>query len=303
MYIISLPLAALFTLGAGLSESFTSLVVCRFFAAFFGSPTLAVGAGTNADLWPSVHRAVSTALFVLAPFCGPSVGLIIGGFAAESKGWRWTQWPIMILSGVAFVYCLFMKETYKKIILQRRAKRIGITPAAKAGLTGLAAARFLLTITLFRPIHMMFTEPIVAFSSLYVAFNFSVLFGFFDAFPIVFEGVYAFDAGFTGLTWLSVLTGCILSAATVILVDRSTYRTKYIKSHVEGRKGIVAPEHRLYAAMMGSLGLPIGLFWFAWTARSDIHWICPVLAVIPFAWGNLCVFVSIHALQRIISIF
>ena len=196
-----------------------------------------------------------------------------------------------------------MKETYKKIILQRRAKRLGITSPVKTGLTGLAGVKVLLTITLFRPIHMMFTEPIVAFSSLYVAFNFSVLFGFFDAFPIVFGGVYDFDAGFTGLTWLSVLTGCTLSVATVILVDRATYRTKYIKSHVEGRGGIVAPEHRLYAAMMGSLGLPVGIFWFAWTARSDIHWICPVLAVIPFAWGNLCVFVSIDAPKQTDSIF
>jgi hypothetical protein len=36
----------------------------------------------------------------------------------------------------------------------------------------------------------------------------------------------------------------------------------------------------------------VGLFWFAWTARHDVHWISPVLAAIPFAWGNLCIFIS-----------
>ena len=48
----------------------------------------------------------------------------------------------------------------------------------------------------------------------------------------------------------------------------------------------------------GSLGLPIGIFWFAWTSRREVHWISPVLAIIPFAWGNLCVFVgAIASLQ------
>ena len=78
-------------------------------------------------------------------------------------------------------------------------------------------------------------------------------------------------------------------------MDRFTYRKEYEKSHKEGRAGIVPPEHRLYAAMMGSFGLPIALFWFGWTSRVDIHWISPVLAAIPFAWGNICVFVSLEA--------
>ena len=260
VYLISLPLAALFTLGAGFSQTFASLAICRFFAAFFGSPTLAVGAGTNVDVWRPENRAISTVLFVLAPFAGPALGPVIGGFAAQSKGWRWTQWPILFLSVAAFVYSLFMKETYKKIILQKRAKRLGIPPPPKTGPTGLAALKFLITVTLFRPVHMIFTEPIVGFFSLYIAFNFSVLFGFFDAFPIVFQGVYGFDLGSTGLTWLSVLIGCLLAVATVIMVDRLTYRKHYILASKEGR--LVAPEHRLYMAMMGSLGLPIGLFWF-----------------------------------------
>ena len=43
VYLVSLPIAALFTLGAGFSQNFASLVLCRFFAGFFGSPVLAVG--------------------------------------------------------------------------------------------------------------------------------------------------------------------------------------------------------------------------------------------------------------------
>lgn len=32
------------------------------------------------------------------------------------------------------------------------------------------------------------------------------------------------------------------------------------------------------------------LFWFAWTARPSIHWICPVIAEAFFSCGNLLVF-------------
>ena len=206
------------------------------------------------------------------------------------------QWPILFAAVGVFVFSFAQKETYKKIILQKRAKRLGIAPPIQKGPTGLRGIKFLLTVTLFRPIHMILTEPIVACFSLYVGFNFSVLFAFFAAFPIVFEGVYGFDPGFSGLTFLAIGVGCIISAGTTFILDRVLYRKEYEKSLGEGRQGLVLPEHRLYAAMLGSFGLPIGLFWFAWTARKDVHWISPVLAAVPFAWGNLCVFVSFSLL-------
>jgi hypothetical protein len=32
--------------------------------------------------------------------------------------------------------------------------------------------------------------------------------------------------------------------------------------------------------------------WFAWTAKREVSWASPVVAAIPFAWGNLSIFVS-----------
>jgi hypothetical protein len=34
------------------------------------------------------------------------------------------------------------------------------------------------------------------------------------------------------------------------------------------------------------------LIWFALTAKSSVHWVVPVLAGIPFAFGNVTVFIS-----------
>lgn len=74
VYLVSSPISMLFTLGAGFSQGFASLCVCRFFAGLSGSPALAVGAGTNADLFPPRQRALTTSLFLMAPFAGPSLG-------------------------------------------------------------------------------------------------------------------------------------------------------------------------------------------------------------------------------------
>lgn len=152
--------------------------------------------------------------------------------------------------------------------------------------------RFLATVTLVRPLHMLATEPIVAFLSLYVGFNFSVLFAFFAAFPYVFRSVYDFSTEQSGLVFLALGVGCALAVPTVIICDRLLYQPHVRRSHADGKKGVVAPEYRLYPAMMGSFGLPIGLFWFAWTARPGVSWASPVVAAVPFAWGNLTIFIG-----------
>jgi len=54
----------------------------------------------------------------------------------------------------------------------------------------------------------------------------------------------------------------------------------------------VPPEHRLYAAMIGSVCIPVSLFWFAWTAKRDVFWMAPVAAGVPFGFGNLVVWIS-----------
>lgn len=92
-----LPLI-LFLIGAGFSKSFGSLVVCRLLAGIAGAPVLAVGAGSSADMFPLHERAVATSIFVAMPFLGPAVGPVIGGFVAQYKGWRWTQWCTIFIA-------------------------------------------------------------------------------------------------------------------------------------------------------------------------------------------------------------
>ena len=74
VYLGSFPPFFLFTMGAGLAQNFGTLLVCRFFAGAFCAPCLAVGAGSNGDLWQPLNRALSGSLFIMMPFFGPAIG-------------------------------------------------------------------------------------------------------------------------------------------------------------------------------------------------------------------------------------
>lgn len=138
---------------------------------------------------------------------------------------------------------------------------------------------------------MLFTEPIVALISLYNAFAFGVLYGFFASFPYVFLTVYDFTVGQIGLAFLGITLGTTLALVTFAIFDKTLYQ-KARRSLPPG--ALPPPEKRLYTAMLASFGIPIGLFWFAWSARSDVHWIVPIMASVPFGWGLCAIFVSIR---------
>ena len=290
VYRVSLPLCALFTLGAGFSKTFYSLLICRFFAGTTGSPVLAVGGGTLADIFPPRLRARATSFFLMAPFLGPSLGPFLGGFVSQYKDWEWTQWVTLFIIITAFISSLGMQETYKKIILQKRAKRLGIEPPKQTLPPGFAGFKVMMTVTLFRPVNMLITEPIVLFMSIYTAFAFAILFAFFPAFPLIFGGVYGFTTSQVGLAFLGVAVGVVTATITALIIDVKLYQGRFRKAVAEGH-GVVAPEHRLYAGMFGSFGIPIGIFWFAWTSRASVHWMVPIVGSVFFAWGNLSIFV------------
>ena len=309
IYLISLPVSILFTMATGLAKNFATILVCRFLAGTFGAPAVAVGAGTIADVWDLQRGAggLATILFVLAPFAGSAIGPLIGGYTIDTrKDWQWLMWVLILVAGPVWLLALVASETSKKELLRRRAITGGHALPPKPPIKVFLKSLFI--ITLFRPLRMLIFEPIVGSLSLYVSFVFGVMFAFFDAYPYVFQTVYAFSLGQVGLAFLSIVVGFFFAALTSITINKTLFE----KAKKEARPGkMPLPEKRLYVSMVGSVGIPVSLFWydtisfgcidfglsnvykrFAWTAKASIHWIVPILAGIPFGWGNVCLFVS-----------
>lgn len=220
---------------------------------------------------------------------GPALGPIIGGFVAQFKDFRWTQWVILFFTLPTYLASLTMSETYKKAILIKRAKKLGLSGAPSTP-HGWSGVKVIMVGTIVRPLDMLFREPIVVAFSVYIAFVIAILFAFFESFPLVFGGVYGFEVYQSGLTFIGIGVGVLLASCTLLLLNRLVFAKKVQEAHSHDTNA--APEHRLYGAMCGSVGVTVGLFWFAWTARSSVHWIVPIIGTIPFGWGNVCIFVS-----------
>jgi len=130
---------------------------------------------------------------------------------------------------------------------------------------------------------MLFTEAFVFLISLYASFLFGLLFFFFLAFPLVFGPIYGFGLGSRGLAFIGIGLGTVTGNIGFILLFRWFHKKKAFSDVM---KAFLGP------AMIGSVMLPISLFWFGWTARPGVHWIVPIIAGFPFGCSMMLLFVG-----------
>lgn len=218
-------------------------------------------------------------------------GPVIGGYVVEGESWRWTQWVILFALAWTFAITLGMSETYKKVILERRAKKLEVEGSPDKNLSKAQTIAFFARKTVIRPLHMLCTETIVTLFDIYVAINFGLLNAFFAAFPSIFRDIYGFNLSRIGLTFLGQAVGSLCGFCMIVAFDKYFYQRKAQSAKEQG-KGMakLPPEQRLWIAMLGAPMLPTSLFLFGWTARPHIHWISPVAAEALFGCGNLLIF-------------
>ncbi|CRG84185.1 putative transporter C36,02c [Talaromyces islandicus] len=293
---------AIFQIPVAVAQNLETILVSRFFIGFFGCAPLAVIGGTLADIWNPVDRGVAIAFFSGATFGGPTFGPIIGGFLVDSYlGWRWTAWITLIAAGTFMIIAfIVVPETYAPVILQQRAARLRVETknwAYHAALDenppkmGDIVTRYLL-----RPFQMLFLEPILLLVTIYLALVYGILYLTFEAYPISFQEVRGWShAGVAALPFLSILVGVFFGGALIIFVTKTRFARKM------KQQGRVVPEERLPPMIVGSILLPIGLFWFGWTSNKNISWVPQVIAGVPIGAGILVIFMQ--GLNYIIDVY
>ena len=187
----------------------------------------------------------------------------------------------------AFLFGLGMPETYPRKIMSRRAKRRGQLARLAPAQSGVTIGD-MLKATFFTPCLMLVTEPIVIGTSLYLAFNFAIIFSFFISIPLVLNLTYNFTLQETGLAFIAAIVGAPLAAVTSIVIDRLTHPHLTIREHT----GKLPIEYRLYPAMIGGFGITFSLFWIAWTATPSVPSPSPIVGTLLYVWGNMSVLVS-----------
>lgn len=283
-----------FNAGVAGSQNIWTVIILRFFAGSFGSSPLTNSGGVIADIFPARQRGLAMSIFAAAPFLGPAIGPIAGGFLGETAGWRWVMGLMAAVAGVAlFCGTLLVPETYAPVLLRRRAERLSkITGKVYRSQSDIDRGQETLGKTmktaLTRPWILLFREPIVVLCSLYMAIVYGTLYMLFSAYPIVYQEGRGWSEGIGGLAFIGVLIGMMSAVAFLIFVTNPRYEKLVDKSG-----GVAPPEARLTPGILGGILLPIGLFWFAWTNSPSIHWAVSMAAGIPFGAGMVLVFLSI----------
>lgn len=176
VYLATLVIFVALQVPTALANNFGMLMAFRFITGFFGSPVLATGGASLADIWRPSKRAYAMSIWGISAVCGPTLGPLIGGFAVEygfltgkfTAAWTWPIWELMWLSGFCLVFLFFfLPETSANNILVRRTRRLRkLTGDDKLicepelmsqSMTGYDIAMM----SLVRPFSLNFLEPMV----------------------------------------------------------------------------------------------------------------------------------------------
>ncbi|KAM6528944.1 hypothetical protein FALCPG4_009896 [Fusarium falciforme] len=298
IYLVSWAMFTIWTIPSAVAQNIETMIIVRFFAGFAGSTFLSVAGGTVGDVFLRSEIQKPMSLVSLAPFIGPAIGPAIGGFINYNTDWRWT-WYVMIIWAVVLMLSIifFAPETYHPILLRAKARKLRKetgNDAYRAPMENTTKSiRQTLKLSLLRPFQLLFLEPMCLCLDLYSAILLGILYLFFGAFPLVFRTNHDMNLWQAGLTWLGIMVGLLIAAGSTPIW--ANIRAKLLKQHEKetGQIGGSEPEFRLPPAILGAILIPCGLFWFAWTTYSSIHWIVPIIGSAVFGCGTLLVFTGI----------
>ncbi|KXS94795.1 hypothetical protein AC578_4045 [Pseudocercospora eumusae] len=298
VYIITHLIFLFLNFGVVYAKNIGMLLAFRFLTGFFGSPVLALGGSSLADVWSPKKVTYAIGIWGNFAICGPVIGPLVSGFAVQAKGWKWSIWELIWLNGFcAVLLILCLPETSAENILFRRAARLRkLTGEAKYRCAAEIEAeklrpKDLVVMSLVRPFHLLFTQPILLAQNIYLGLIYALLYCWFEAFPLVFGGIYGFNLGQQGLAYLGILVGCLIFTPPYFY-----WVHKYINPYTND-DGTIKPEKRLPAAIVGSFFLPVCLFWFGWSARESVHWIMPIIGSVFFSIGGGALFNALLSYQ------
>lgn len=294
------------------TPSYGGMLAARFFTGVGGSTFSTMVGGVVSDIYHTEDRNTPMALFAGAALFGTGLGPLCSGFVAQNVSWRWVFYVQVIADGlIILMVAVFFKETRGSVLLSRRAKVLNKWYAAReeAGYNGFdihvegkvdkqsqrirwkvkadeerESLAKMIGISVYRPFHLLSTEPVVFFFSLWVAFSWAVLYLTFSSIPLVFTTNHGFNIQQNGAVFAAMCVGALFS--TIL----SIYQEKVARHY---GKLSSTPEGRLYFSCIESALMPIGLFWFGWTSFPSIHWIVPTLAIGCATMGIFSIYLAV----------
>jgi multidrug resistance protein len=321
IFVVTGTLFVIFQLICALTPTFAGMLISRFLVGCCSSTFSTMVGGVVSDIYHAKERNTAMALFSGSALFGTGFGPIISGIIAQHTTWRWIFYLQVITCGVMMIFILFFfKETRGSVLLSKKAKAVNkwiaqleseghygfmmpLANSKKAGpITAPQRIRWkvksdeertslgrMIGISLYRPFHLLFTESVVFFFSLWISFSWAVLYLTFSAIPLVFTTSHGFSLQQNGAVFTAISVAAIIS--TGISVAQEHIARKYFTG--KQRAIFDGPEGRLYFACIQSALLPVGCFWFGWTSFPTDHWILPALGIGCATMGIFSIYLAV----------
>ena len=211
---------------------------------------------------------------------------------SDAAGWRWLYWIQLILSGVAWILITFtVPETSAPTLLSRRAAKLRKEKDDDRFTTekelDQRPIRQQLVIFLIRPLQLLTREPIVMCLALYMSVLYGLLYMFFVAYPVIYQEGKGWNAGSTGLMFIPIAVGVVLSAICAPFINKH-----YLSICARYPNGKPPPEARLIPMMWSCWLIPVGLFIFGWTSYPRLSYWGPAMGGFPVGFGFIFLYNS-----------
>ncbi len=183
-----------------------------------------------------------------------------------------------------------MCETYEPVLLERRVNQVKKKTGRqdlRSKLDPCVSTRDVFIRAIIRPSKMLILSPIVLVTSIYMALVLGYLYLLFTTLTQVFQATYGFSQGTVGLTYLGLGIGSLIG-----LLLFATFSDRLIAKL--SKSGEMKPEYRLFPLILGSLFIPIGLFWYGWSAQKKMFWIMPIIGTGWIGFGMLATLIPIQ---------
>ncbi|KAJ5903648.1 hypothetical protein N7504_006031 [Penicillium tannophilum] len=283
-YVLSFFLFCIISIPTAVAPNAIGFYFLRFLQGFFGSPCLATGGASIADVYSADTLPHAMATWVTCVFCAPAIGVLASGFAIPVLGWRFSMWEILMAAGPIMLLLVLLPETSAATILHRRARRLAMLDREKGHCYQTAAdiAQAHVSFSEVLRESSLFLDPAILFLNCYTSLTYGIYYSFFEAFPIVYQGIYGFNLGEMGLAFLAIVVGTMISCASYNFYIRHVFIPKTKTGSMQ------KPEDVLVPALFACFGPAIGLFLFGWASNPNVHWIVPTIGIVIYP---ACVFI------------
>ncbi|KAI0711132.1 major facilitator superfamily domain-containing protein [Cerioporus squamosus] len=267
---------------AAVSQNAASLVIFRSLAGFFGSACLPLAPAVISDIWEVEVRECEIGTYVLNSIV-PSSGVMFGAFLAQKGfGWRESCWALASITGLCTVLVILtLRETRRPNLAKFNVPEDG-APASKeasgsdehaySALESSVAPKTRLWHVIAKPYTLLFREPILIISAVYIAIIGASATVFLRMSAVA---LLAYPPAIQLVGSLAAVFGCI---AGIVIHNLIIYPRFYLPKVRAAAPECVQPEVRLNLAKWTAPLFAACFIWFGWTLSPRIDVAVPLMA-------------------------